>query len=124
MKFGLSVAFLLLLVGTVTVKGSDLSADRDPNHEAAVQRLKRGLRIYDLLRGSGTSTVAPTKPTGGNKPEFNLADAFGPGDGIKGFDLADAVGADKDCNSDVIQKLEDVLQLLKVKRGQCSARSH
>ncbi|KAM9334438.1 uncharacterized protein ABDE67_022162 isoform 2-T2 [Symphorus nematophorus] len=110
MKFGLSVAFLLLLVGTVTVKGSDLSADRDPNHEAAVQRLKRGLRIYDLLRGSGTSTVAPTKPTGGN--------------GIKGFDLADAVGADKDCNSDVIQKLEDVLQLLKVKRGQCSARSH
>ncbi|XP_078021948.1 uncharacterized protein LOC144461912 [Epinephelus lanceolatus] len=107
MKFGLSVAFLLLVfTGTVTVKGFDLSGDpkvNGPDHDEAVlgaRRVVRGLTLFDLLTGKGASPqpnpakppagygVNPSdvprpdpklsKPVQGNDAVFNLADALHP----------------------------------------------
>ncbi|KAG7235415.1 hypothetical protein INR49_002726 [Caranx melampygus] len=95
MEFGLRVAFCLLLVsGTVTVRGSDAS-----DGHAAVSRPKRwsGLSVFDSLRGKGSPSSTkppardgaglnledalnpkPAKPAGGDDSRFNLEDALRP----------------------------------------------
>ncbi|KAL7369591.1 hypothetical protein ABVT39_002834 [Epinephelus coioides] len=93
MKFGLSVAFLLLVfTGTVTVKGFDLSGDpkvNGPDHDKAVlgaRRVVRGLSLFDHLRGkdgvnpSDVPRPDPkhSRPAQGNDAGFNLADALHP----------------------------------------------
>ncbi|KAM8722096.1 uncharacterized protein AB9X84_004860 [Acanthopagrus schlegelii] len=88
MKFGLTVVFLLLVTGTVTVKGSDALDDHDPIKEEAVDRLKRG-----------------------------FLDTFRNKDGSKGFDLEDAL-AEKPtdsptggaCSKDLDQKLNRIIE--------------
>ncbi|GAA6225954.1 CD99 antigen-like isoform X1 [Lates japonicus] len=128
MEFGLRMVFLLLLLtGTVTVKGSDMSDglnDNDPHHAAAVDRPKRwsGFSVFDSLRGKGSK---PTKPTGGDGLGLNLADAVdlkpstAPAENGFGFNLEDALhpavkptdnSSGGDCQGNVVKKLSTIIE--------------
>ncbi|XP_033955327.1 uncharacterized protein [Pseudochaenichthys georgianus] len=100
MKFSLSVAFLLLVSGTVSARGS----------------------LFDGFFGRGSSSgqakPEPTKPTG-----FDLADALGPdpkptkiagGNADSRFRidyaLRPAVAPSAGCNLELVQKLNKIIE--------------
>ncbi|KAG7235351.1 hypothetical protein INR49_002748 [Caranx melampygus] len=111
MEFGLKVAFCLLLVsGTVTVRGSDASDGH-------------GLSVFDSLRGKGSPSSTkppardgaglnledalnpkPAKPAGGDDSRFNLEDALRPA--VKPTDKPTG----GECQAALVQKLGTVIE--------------
>ncbi|TNM94341.1 hypothetical protein fugu_002517 [Takifugu bimaculatus] len=109
MKFSLMLMFLLC--GTVTVRGLASSDDDD---EAARSRPERGLKIIDLLR-KDTTTKSPNG-SGIKDNGFNLEDALGP-EPVNpeppkrgGFGLNEEDALNPGCQSNMIQKLGEVIK--------------